>query len=128
MRVALWQVLLVLLLGLSGTSRASDCVRASVSTDPGYVDETGQPVFRVAFHNLCGAPRTLYWCAEHPVAPVPPQLACARSASFAPAEPRHALGQRKEFVWFLPRGTRIRYRDCAADELPTLGLECISER
>ena len=41
-----------------------------------------------------------------------------------PAEPRHAILQRKEFQWHLPRGSRIRVHDCAGQDIPTADFGC----
>lgn len=83
-------------------------------------------LYRIVFRNRCGAHRSLYWCAENPGAALPEQVACPRvaRAGEAPAEPRHVVLHRKEFQWHLPPGTRIRYRDCAAQEFPTYGMGC----
>jgi len=83
-------------------------------------------LYRIVFRNRCGAHRSLYWCADNPAATLPEQVACPRvaRAGEAPAEPRHVVLHQKEFQWHLPPGTRIRYRDCPAQELPTYGMGC----
>jgi hypothetical protein len=96
------------------------CVSASVNV---LADAGGQALYRIVFVNRCGAPRNLYWCAENPGAPVPPALVCPRGRGFA-VEPHHALVNRKEFQWHLPRGSRIRYHDCPGQDLPTAEFGC----
>ena len=83
---------------------------------------------RIVFLNRCNAHRSLYWCADNAGAVLPEQVACPRSARTdgTPAEPRHFVLHRKEFQWHLPPGTRIRYRDCPAQEFPTYGMGCAS--
>jgi hypothetical protein len=54
-------------------------------------------------------------------------VACPRPGARAadtPAEPRHLVLYQKEFQWHLPPQTRIRYRDCPLQELPTVDLGC----
>lgn len=86
----------------------------------------GAWLYRIVFRNRCGVQRSLYWCADNPAAAPPEQVACPRAARAgdAPAEPRHVVLHRKEFQWHLPPGTRIRYRDCPPQELPTYGMGC----
>jgi len=88
----------------------------------------GAWLYRIVFSNRCGVQRSLYWCADNPGTTVPEPVACPRVArtSEAPAEPRHFVLHRKEFQWHLPPGTRIRYRDCPAQEFPTYGMGCTS--
>ena len=99
---------------------AGGCVAASVEV---LAEGGSQALYRIVFVNRCGAPRTLYWCADHPGAGVPPALVCPRGRGFA-VEPRHAIVNRKEFQWHLPRGSRIRYHDCPGKTLPTAEFGC----
>jgi hypothetical protein len=99
---------------------ASGCVTAQVEVLAGT---GGQALYRINFVNRCGAPRNLYWCADHPGAPVPPAVVCPRGRGFV-VEPRHALVHRKEFQWHLPRGSRIRYHACQGQDLPTAEFGC----
>jgi hypothetical protein len=99
---------------------AGGCVTASVEV---LSDAGGQALHRIVFVNRCNAPRTLFWCADNAGAPVPAALMCPRGRGF-PAEPRHQIVQRKEFQWHLPRGSRIRYQDCAGQDVPTSEFGC----
>ena len=96
------------------------CVAASVDV---LSDAGSQSLYRIVFVNRCGAPRSFFWCAENPGAPVPPAVVCPRGRGFA-AEPRHAIVNRKEFQWHLPRGSRIRFHDCAGQDVPTAEFGC----
>lgn len=88
----------------------------------------GAWLYRIVFRNRCDDPRSLYWCADKPGAAPPEPVACLAigRAGDAPAEPRHIVLHRKEFQWHLPPDTRIRFRDCPAQELPTFGLGCVA--
>ncbi|MFY9315734.1 MAG: hypothetical protein WAO95_09255 [Burkholderiales bacterium] len=99
---------------------ATACVAASVDV---LADTRNHSLYRIVFVNRCGAPRSLLWCAENPGVPVPAAVACPSGLGF-PAEPRHAIARRKEFQWHLPRGSRIRFHDCAGREVPTAGFGC----
>ena len=122
---------LVLLAAVAGNPRAdaiasvdaaSGCVSASVEAQP----IGGQILYRIVFLNQCDGPRTFFWCAEHPGGRVPPPVACPRAAGAksVAAEPRHVIAHRKEFQWNLPAGSRIRYRDCASQQVPTIEFGC----
>jgi len=106
---------------LAPSSDASGgCLAASVDV----LSETGgQALYRIVFVNRCAAPRSFYWCAENPGAPVPAAVVCPKGQGF-PAEPRQAILRRKEFQWHLPRGSRIRYHDCAEQDVPTTEFGC----
>lgn len=109
---------------IASTTRPSACLDSDVEVVSAGAQ--GGWLYRIVFLNRCGAHRSLYWCAENPGATVPEQIACPRvaRAGEAPAEPRHVVLHRKEFQWHLPPGTRIRYRDCPAGEMPTFGFGC----
>jgi hypothetical protein len=122
-------LLLLLALGATGAraealapspDAAGGCVAASVDV---LADAGGQALYRIVFLNRCNSPRSLFWCADHPGAPVPAALVCPRGRGFL-AEPRHAIVHRKEFQWHLPRGSRIRYHDCPGQDLPTSDFGC----
>jgi hypothetical protein len=99
---------------------AGGCVAASVD----LLASTGrEALYRILFVNRCGAPRSFFWCAESPGAPVPAAVACPKGRG-VPAEPRHAIIHRKEFQWHLPRGSRIRVHDCAGQDIPTAEFGC----
>jgi hypothetical protein len=122
-------LLLLLMLCASGSraealapspDAAGGCVEVSVDV---LADGGGPALYRIVFVNRCNAPRSLFWCAEHPGGQVPAMLFCPRGRGFF-AEPRHAILQRKEFQWHLPRGSRIRFHDCPARDLPTADFDC----
>lgn len=104
------------------TAPAAGCVSASIDARP--ID--GQILYRIVFVNQCDAPRSIFWCVENPSAAVPPPVACPRAETAAryAAEPRYWIAHRKEFQWNLPAGSRIRYRDCAGQEVPTVEFSC----
>ena len=99
---------------------ASGCVRAEVEM---LAEAGSQALYRISFVNRCGAPRNLYWCADHPGALVPATLVCPRGRGFV-VEPSHVLVHRKEFQWHLPRGSRIRYHACEGQDVPTAEFGC----
>ena len=105
------------------SSGARSCVVAEVSS----VDAAsgGQALYRIAFQNLCGTPRSFFWCADHPRLPVPAAVACAASRGLG-TEVRQLIRVRREYQWHLPAGARILYRDCAAQEFPTPEFGCES--
>jgi len=111
---------------IAPTAQPSTCLASEV--DVVSAGSAGGWLYRIVFSNRCGVQRSLYWCAENPGTTVPETVACPRvaRASEAHAEPRHFVLHRKEFQWHLPPGTRIRYRDCPAQEFPTYGLGCTS--
>jgi hypothetical protein len=82
-----------------------------------------QYLYRISFLNRCDSPRRFFWCAEHPSRQVPVAIACP-SARGLGAEQRHEIQYRKEFQWHMPPGVRIRFRDCAAGEVPTPDFRC----
>ncbi len=100
------------------------CLAASI--DAGQAAAGGQVLTRIVFVNRCDSLRTFFWCAENPAAPVPPAVACPRSAGGRGdgAEPLHRVAYRKEFQWYLPPGTRIRFQDCPRQEIPTADFGC----
>jgi hypothetical protein len=105
---------------LAPSGPAGGCVAISVDV----LSETGgQALYRIVFVNRCAAPRSFYWCAENPGTPVPAAVVCPKGQGF-PAEPRQAILRRKEFQWHLPRGSRIRYHDCAEQDVPTTEFGC----
>jgi len=99
---------------------AGGCLDVSVDVQ---ADAGNQALYRISFVNRCTAPRSLYWCAENPGAPVPAAVICPKASNF-PAEPRHAILRRKDFQWHLPRGSRIRFRDCPGQDVPTTEFGC----
>ncbi|MBM3367244.1 MAG: hypothetical protein FJY43_03035 [Betaproteobacteria bacterium] len=109
---------------IASTAHPSTCLTAKV--DVASTGREGNWLYRVVFDKRCGVHRSLYWCAENPGLALPEQIACPKAARAgdAPAEPRHQVLNRKEFQWHLPPGTRIRFRDCPAQELPTYGPGC----
>jgi hypothetical protein len=111
---------------IAPTTRPSTCLDPDVEVVTAGAQ--GGWLYRIVFRNNCDAHRSLYWCADNPGATLPEQVACPRvaRADEAPAEPRHFVLHRKEFQWHLPPGTRIRYRDCPAQEVPTYGMGCAS--
>jgi hypothetical protein len=100
------------------------CLAASI--DAGQNGAGGQILTRIVFVNRCDSPRTFFWCAETSGAPVPPAIACPLSPGGrgAGAELRHSIAFRKEFQWYLPPGTRIRFQDCPRPEIPTAEFGC----
>jgi hypothetical protein len=105
---------------LAPAGARAGCVTANVE----ILGESGvQALYRIVFTNRCGAARTFFWCAENAGTAVPAALMCPRGRGF-PAEPRHAILQRKEFQWHLPRGSRIRVHDCAGQDIPTADFGC----
>ena len=106
--------------GIPPADGPGSCVAASIDV---LADARNLSLYRIVFVNHCGAPRSLFWCAENPALSVPAAVACPASRG-APAEPRHAIVQRKEFQWHLPRGSRIRFRDCPGKDIPTAGFGC----
>lgn len=111
---------------IAPTAQPSTCLASDVEVVS--AGRTGDWLYRIVFRNRCGIHRSLYWCADNPGSSLPEQIACPRAARAgeAPAEPRHHVLHRKEFQWHLPPGTRIRYRDCPAQELPTYGMGCVT--
>ena len=116
-------------LALSALSFAASaegtCLASEVEVLAGAGD--GERLYRIVFRNRCGTYRHFYWCAENPSAALPEPVTCARlgaRAAEVPAEPRHVVLHQKEFQWHLPPQTRIRFRDCPPEELPTFGLGC----
>jgi len=109
---------------IAPTTRPSACLDPDIEVVS--AGARGGWLYRIVFRNRCGAHRSLYWCADNPGAALPEQVACPRvaRAGEAPADPRHVVLHRKEFQWHLPPGTRIRYRDCPAQEFPTYGMGC----
>jgi hypothetical protein len=99
---------------------SAGCVSARVEV---LGESAAQALYRIVFVNRCGTPRNFFWCAENASAAIPAALACPRGRGF-PAEPRHAISQRKEFQWHLPRGSRIRVHDCADRDIPTADFGC----
>ena len=85
--------------------------------------DDGRVLYRIVFVNRCDVPRSFFWCAEHPAAQVPAAVACRSQRGFG-AEPRHAIGHRKEFQWHLPPGARIRFQECSTQEIPTAEFGC----
>ena len=111
---------------ITPAARPSACIEPDVEAL-----STGTPgawLYRIVFRNRCNAQRSLYWCADNPGAALPEPVACPQfaRAGDVPAEPRHFVQHRREFQWHLPPGTRIRYRDCPAQELPTFGMDCVA--
>jgi hypothetical protein len=104
--------------------RADPCVE--LHAEPQVV-QGDQIVYELDFRNRCGGERNVFWCAENPQAPVPPQIACpsAQSSPNLPAENSYAVSRSRRFQWRLPRGTRIRFADCPASTRPTLGFGCL---
>src|SRR5262245_44902609 len=93
-------------LALAGPS--SSCLTASVDPQPPVTGD--QMAYRIVFRNACGAPRSFYWCAEHPTGAVPSRVACPRAqpaegSRDVAADPRYYIQVRKEFIWYLPTGT-----------------------
>jgi hypothetical protein len=99
------------------------CLSANVDLQPAA---TGAQLYRIVFLNRCDAPRSFFWCAEHPAAALPPAIACPRAqGGLGPsAELRHSIRLRKEFQWHLPAGARIRFHDCPGEESPTAEFGC----
>ena len=91
--------------------RASACLVASTGADS-----------RIVFHNRCAGPRNFSWCAEHDRMPVPAAVAC--TAGRLGPEQVFQIVHRKEFLWHLPAGARIRLHDCPEGELPTAEFDC----
>jgi hypothetical protein len=119
-------LLLFLLFALPATTSAEDsCLASEVEVLAG--SGSGERLYRIVFRNRCGTHRHFYWCAENPSAPLPEPVSCARitERKEVPAEPRHVVLHQKEFQWHLPPQTRIRFRDCPPEELPTFGLGCV---
>jgi hypothetical protein len=100
---------------------AGNCLTAEV--DAIRATDDGQVLYRIVFYNRCALPRSFVWCAEHPYAQLPATVAC-RSQPGPGADLRSAIGYRKEFQWHLPPGSRIRYRDCPSQEVPTPDFNC----
>jgi len=100
--------------------REDGCVAANVAV---LSDAGSQTLYRIVFVNRCSAPRSFFWCAENTAAPVPAAVVCPKGRGF-PVEPRHAIVHRKEFQWHLPRGSRIRFHDCAGPDVPTAEFGC----
>ncbi len=93
----------------------SACLSADAQTES--TDGSG-PAYRIVFKNRCGAARSFSWCAENAQARVPAEIGCANGG--APSgEQRYVIHHRKEFLWRLPQGTRIRFQDCPEQEVPT---------
>src|SRR5258706_14177861 len=105
-------------------ARADSCVR--VRLESRSMQSGDQVTYEIDFVNRCGVERSLYWCAENPAAPVPPQIACPSplASPTTPVTHWYALAARRRFQWTLPKGTRIRFRDCPAGERPTFGFTC----
>jgi hypothetical protein len=93
----------------------SACLSASVQAES---TGDGELAYRIAFRNLCGAPRSFSWCAENAHARVPAEIGCAGGGGLF-GEQRYLVVHRKEFLWRLPRGTHIRFQDCPEQEIPT---------
>jgi len=121
-----WFPALALAEAISPSAAPSRCLDSDVEVVSSGAQ--GGWLYRIEFRNRCDARRSLYWCAENPGATLPEQVACPRvgRAGEAAAEPLHFVLHRKEFQWHLPPGTRIRYRDCPAQELPTYGMGCVA--
>lgn len=124
--------LLLLLLAIPGAPRAEalappgngSCVAASVEARP--LSPGTATLYRIVFINRCEQPRSFFWCAENPASPPPGEIACPRAAGERgfTVELRHTIQRRREFQWFLPAGTRIRFHDCPGQELPTSDFGC----
>jgi len=101
---------------LAPSSAASACLSASVEAqDMGE----REPAYRIVFKNRCDAPRSFLWCAENAGARVPAEVGCTGSGPAG--EQRYLVVHRKEFLWRLPPGTRIRFQDCPEQEYPASG-------
>ena len=100
---------------------AASCVSADVNTIRANGD--GQLLYRIVFLNHCDLPRSFFWCAEHPHMQLPATVACSAQRGMS-VELRHAIRYRKEFQWHLPPGVRIRFQDCASQEIPTSDFGC----
>jgi len=103
---------------LAPLDAVSACLGASAETQ----DASGgqRPAFRIVFVNRCADPRNFSWCAEHAAGGVPAEVACAGAGGKLPAaEQSFRIVHRKEFLWRLPLGTRIRLQDCPEQEIPT---------
>jgi len=97
----------------------SACLSASASAPEGAGADAP---YRIEFQNRCDAPRSFLWCAENPRGRVPAEIAC--SPSGLAGEQVFTILHRKVFLWRLPQGSRIRFRDCAAQEVPTASFGC----
>lgn len=109
---------------LAPSASAGGCLAASV--DALQAVAGGQVLYRIVFHNRCDAPRSFFWCAEHPAALVPAAVACARApgARGFGGGLQHLIQHRKEFQWHLPAGARIRFHDCPGGEVPSGEFGC----
>jgi hypothetical protein len=72
---------------------------------------------RIVFKNRCALPRSFAWCAENTAARVPAEIGCMPAGPSG--EQRYVILVRKEFLWRLPAGSRIRFQDCPEHEIPT---------
>jgi hypothetical protein len=106
---------------LAPVPSAGRCLAANIEAQ--QVVGSGETLYRIAFVNRCDLPRSFFWCAENPGAQVPAAIACPRAGGF-PVEPRHQIVRRKEFQWHLPPGSRVRFHDCAARDIPTSEFGC----
>jgi hypothetical protein len=122
-------LLLLVALGAAGAAAESNapsseatggCVTARVDV---LADAGNQSLYRIVFFNRCSETRSFFWCAENPGAIVPAAVTCPKGRGF-PIEPKHAILQRKEFQWHLPRGSRIRVHDCPGQDVPTAEFGC----
>lgn len=106
---------------LNGALPSGACVVSEIAAlDAG---QRGQVLYRITFQNYCGTPRSLFWCAEHPAHSVPAAVACAEARGTG-TEVRQLIKVRREFQWHLPAGTRVRWLDCPAQEVPTPDFRC----
>jgi hypothetical protein len=93
---------------------ASTCLSASAEVQ-GAGDQA--PTYRIVFKNRCDEPRSFSWCAENAGARVAAEISC--TGALPSGEQRYVIQYRKEFLWRLPAGTRIRFQDCPEQEVPT---------
>lgn len=98
---------------IAPVASASACVSAEAQVMAGPAS-----MARIVFKNRCEQPRSFSWCAESAGAYVPPEIGCAPGGPTG--EPYYVILVRKEFLWPLPAGARIRFQDCPADEVPTV--------
>ena len=106
---------------VNGAQPPGTCVISQIT--PLGNGQDGQVLYRIAFQNYCGNPRSFFWCAEHPARPVPPAIACAAARGVG-SEVRQLINVRREFQWYLPAGARVRHLDCRPQEAPTPDFRC----
>jgi len=93
---------------------ASTCLSAEAQAEVG-----AESLVRIVFKNRCDLPRSFSWCAENARERVPAEIGCAPGGPSG--EPRYVILVRKDFLWRLPAGSRIRFQDCPEREVPISG-------